>query len=37
VATPLSLLLGLSIFALSLGGLGLVWMQNYDSFLRQFI
>ncbi len=36
VATPLSLLLGLSIFALSLGGIGLVWMQNYDIFLRQF-
>ena len=37
VATPLSLLLGLSIFALSLGGLGLVWMQHYDAYLRQFI
>lgn len=36
VATPLSLLLGLSIFALSLGGMGLVWMQNYGGFLRQF-
>ena len=37
VATPLSLLLGLSIFALSLGGIGLVWMQNYSEFLQQFI
>lgn len=37
VATPLSLLLGLSIFALSLGGLGLAWTQNYDTFLRQFL
>jgi flagellar biosynthetic protein FliR len=36
VATPLSMLLGLSIFALSLGGIGLVWMQSYDIFLRQF-
>ena len=37
VATPLSLLLGLSIFALSLGGIGLIWMQHYDAFLRQFV
>ncbi len=37
VATPLSLLLGLSIFALSLGGMGLVWLQHYDAFVRQFI
>ena len=29
VATPLNLLLGLSIFALSLGAIGLVWVQNY--------
>ena len=37
VATPLSLLLGLSIFALSLGGIGLVWMQTYSDFLQRFI
>ncbi len=37
VATPLTLILGLSIFALSLGGLGLVWMQAYDSFIQVFI
>ncbi len=37
VATPLTLLFGLSIFALSLGGLGLVWMQHYDSFMQLFI
>jgi len=37
VATPLSLLLGLSIFALSLGGIGLVWLQNYDTFMRLFV
>ena len=36
-ATPLSLLLGLSIFALSLGGIGLVWMQHYDAFLHLFV
>ena len=37
VAAPLSLLFGLSIFALSLGSVGLVWMQHYDSFLRMFV
>jgi flagellar biosynthetic protein FliR len=37
VATPLSLLLGLSIFALSLGGLGMVWANAYESFLRVFV
>ncbi len=35
-ATPLSLLLGLSIFALSLGGIGLVWVQSYEAFLHNF-
>jgi flagellar biosynthetic protein FliR len=37
VATPLSLLLGLSIFALSLGSIGLVWMQNYESFMHLLV
>jgi flagellar biosynthetic protein FliR len=37
VATPLSLLLGLSIFALSLGAIGMVWVQAYESFLRVFV
>lgn len=37
VATPLSLLLGLSIFALSIGSIGLVWMQNYENFLHLFV
>ncbi|HLI67664.1 MAG TPA: flagellar biosynthetic protein FliR [Caulobacteraceae bacterium] len=37
VATPLSLLLGLSIFALSLGGIGMVWANAYESFLRVFV
>ena len=36
-ATPLSLLLGLSIFALSLGGIGLVWVQSYESFLHVLV
>jgi flagellar biosynthesis protein FliR len=37
VATPLSLLLGLSIFALSIGGLGVVWAGAYEDFLRNFV
>jgi flagellar biosynthetic protein FliR len=36
VATPLTLLMGLSIFALSIGSIGLVWMQHYESFLHVF-
>jgi flagellar biosynthetic protein FliR len=36
VATPLSLLFGLSIFALSLGSIGLVWLQDYEQFLHIF-
>ena len=35
-ATPLSVLLGLSIFAMGLGGGMLVWLQRYDQFLRVF-
>ena len=35
-ATPLSLLLGLSIFALSLGAIGLVWVRAYGTFALQF-
>jgi flagellar biosynthetic protein FliR len=37
VATPLSLLLGLSVFALSLGGIGVVWTGAYEAFLRNFV
>jgi len=37
VATPLSVLLGLSIFALSLGTLGLVWLDRYRAFVDQFV
>ena len=36
VATPLSLLLGLSIFALSLGAIGLVWSRAFDDYMQVF-
>lgn len=36
-ATPLTLLLGLSLFALSLGTIGLVWTQGYEALLRNFV
>jgi flagellar biosynthetic protein FliR len=36
-ATPLTLLLGLSLFALSLGAIGLVWVQAYQALLQNFI
>ena len=36
VATPLSILLGLSIFAMTIGAMGLVWLQHYEAFLRVF-
>jgi len=35
-ATPLTLLLGLSLFALSLGTIGMVWVRSYSDFLRIF-
>ena len=35
-ATPLTLLLGLSIFALSLGAIGMVWVRYYSDFVRIF-
>ena len=34
VATPLTVLVGLSVFALSLGLIGLVWVERYESFAR---
>jgi flagellar biosynthetic protein FliR len=37
VATPLSLLLGLSIFALSLGAIGMVWVHAYEDFVGVFV
>jgi flagellar biosynthetic protein FliR len=36
VATPLMVLLGLSIFALSLGVIGMVWVDRYHDLLRIF-
>ena len=36
VATPLHVLFGLSVFALSLGAIGLVWVDRYRSFLQMF-
>jgi flagellar biosynthetic protein FliR len=36
VATPLHVLFGLSVFALSLGSIGLVWLEHYRAFLQAF-
>jgi len=36
VATPLMVLLGLSIFALSLGVIGMVWIDRYHELLKVF-
>ena len=36
VATPLSILVGLSVFALSLGLIGLVWIDRFEAFVRPF-
>lgn len=36
VATPLHVLFGLSVFALSLGAIGLVWLDRYQVFLQYF-
>jgi flagellar biosynthetic protein FliR len=32
--TPLSILVGLSVFALSLGLIGLVWIERYEAYIR---
>lgn len=37
VATPLALLLSLSVFALSLGLVGLVWLGQFESFTRSLL
>ena len=37
VATPLILLLGLSVLALSVGAIGLVWVDRTTAFAQQFI
>ena len=36
VATPLHVLFGLSVFTLTLGAIGLVWLDRYQAFLQQF-
>lgn len=36
VATPLQVLLGLSVFALGLGVLGMVWIDEFRAFAEQF-
>lgn len=35
-ATPLSVLLGLSVLMLSIGLIGMVWLQRYQMFMQQF-
>jgi len=35
-ATPISVLGGLAVLALSLGVLGLVWIERYEAFVRRF-
>jgi flagellar biosynthetic protein FliR len=37
VVTPLTVLTGLSVFALSLGMIGLVWIDRYESFIQRFV
>ena len=37
VATPLIVLIGLSVFALSLGTIGMVWVEHYRELIGQFI
>lgn len=37
VATPLSLILGLSVFALSLGSIGIIWLDRYRDLLGMFL
>ena len=36
VATPLSVLLGLAVFAISLGGIGVIWIDRYRAFVLQW-
>jgi len=37
VATPLIVLLGLSVFALSLGVVGVVWVDRYRELIGAFV
>jgi flagellar biosynthetic protein FliR len=36
VSAPLTVLIGLSVFALSLGLIGLVWVDRYEAYLQRF-
>ena len=36
-ATPLNVLLGLGVFSMSLGGLGLVWIDHYRAFVERWV
>ena len=36
VAAPINIMIGLSVLALSLGVVGLVWIDRYEAFTRQF-
>lgn len=36
VSTPINVLVGLSVFALSLGLIGLVWIDRYEAYLQRF-
>ena len=36
VATPITVLAGLSVFALSLGLIGLIWIERYESYISRF-
>ena len=37
VSTPINVLVGLSVFALSLGLIGLVWIERYEAYLQRFV
>ena len=37
VTTPLTVMLGLAVFAISLGGLGVVWIDHYRTFAGQWV
>jgi flagellar biosynthesis protein FliR len=37
VASPIMLLMGLTIFALSLGTIGMVWLDRYRDLLGNFV
>ena len=37
IATPLTVLLGLAVFAMSLGGMGMVWIERYRALAGQWV